>query len=132
MAGLKQVTMELGSSSPVIVLREAGLDKAANAIAPACLANTGHVCISAQRIPAREAVYSDLLDSPGPHVRGLQTGNPLDDNVRVGPMVRESDATRVQEWTRDAAAEGATGRSSSMSTPTCAFRATSCSGRQSV
>ena len=39
-------------------------------------------------------------------MRGLQTGNPLDDGVRVGPMVRENDAIRVQEWIRDAAATG--------------------------
>jgi len=106
MAGLKKVTMELGSNSPVIVLPDADLDKAANAIVATGFANAGQVCISAQRILAHEEVYSDLLDSLGPRVRGLQTGNPLDDDVRVGPMVRENDAIRVQEWIRDAAATG--------------------------
>ncbi len=76
MAGLKQVTMELDSSSPVIVLPEAGLDKAANAIAAACLANTGHVCISAQRIPAREAVDSDLLDTRAARARPADGQSP--------------------------------------------------------
>ena len=106
MAGLKKVTMELGSNSPVIVLPDADLDKAASAIVATGFANAGQVCISAQRVLAHEQVYLELLDSLGPRVRGLQTGNPLDDSVRVGPMVREDDAIRVQEWIRDAAATG--------------------------
>ncbi|MCY4188610.1 MAG: aldehyde dehydrogenase family protein [Bryobacterales bacterium] len=106
MAGLKKVTMELGSNSPVIVLPDADLDKAASAIVATGFANAGQVCISAQRVLAHERVYSELVDSLGPRVRGLQTGNPLDDSVRVGPMVREDDAIRVQEWIRDAAATG--------------------------
>ncbi len=106
MAGLKKVTMELGSNSPVIVLPDADLDKAANAIVASGFANAGQVCISAQRILAHEQVYGDLLDGLRPLVRGLQTGNPLDDGVRVGPMVRENDAMRVQQWIQAAADSG--------------------------
>ncbi len=105
-AGLKKVTMELGSNSPVIVLPDADLEKAANAIVATGYANAGQVCISAQRILAHDAVYGDLLDSLSPLVSSLRTGNPLDEGVRVGPMVRESDAVRVEQWIRDAAADG--------------------------
>ena len=105
-AGLKKVTMELGSNSPVIVLPDADLEKAANAIVATGYANAGQVCISAQRILAHQTVYGDLLDCLGPLVSGLRTGNPLDEEVRVGPMVREDDAVRVEKWIRDAAAAG--------------------------
>ncbi len=105
-AGLKKVTMELGSNSPVIVLPDADLQKAAKAIVATGYANAGQVCISAQRILAHDAVYGDLLDCLGPLVSSLRTGNPLDDGVQVGPMVRESDAVRVEKWIRDATAEG--------------------------
>src|ERR1700722_4111394 len=50
MAGVKRVTMELGSNSPVIVMDDADLELAAKAIASAGFANAGQVCISAQRI----------------------------------------------------------------------------------
>ncbi len=106
MAGLKKVTMELGSNSPVLVLPDADIQKAANAIVATGYANAGQVCISAQRILAHETVYCDLLDCLSPLVASLRTGNPLDDGVRVGPMVRESDAVRVEQWIRDAAAAG--------------------------
>ena len=50
-AGMKRVTMELGSNSPVIVMDDADLDKAAAAVTGAAgFSNAGQVCISAQRI----------------------------------------------------------------------------------
>ena len=105
-AGLKKVTMELGSNSPVIVLPDADLEKAASAIVATGYSNAGQVCISAQRILTHEKVYDDLLDCLQPQVGSLRTGNPLDESVRVGPMVRESDAVRVERWIQAAASDG--------------------------
>jgi glyceraldehyde-3-phosphate dehydrogenase (NADP+) len=106
-AGIKKVTMELGSNSPVIVLPDADLDKAAQAIAASGYANAGQVCISAQRILIDRSVYAGLLEALKPKVAALTTGNPLDETVKVGPMVREKDAVRVEEWVKQAAEGGA-------------------------
>ena len=106
-AGIKKVTMELGSNAPVIILPDADLEKAANAIAITGYANAGQVCISAQRILIHSAVYSDLIDALKPKVDKLTTGDPLDEGTKVGPMVRESDAARVAEWIEEAAGQGA-------------------------
>jgi len=106
-AGIKKVTMELGSNSPVIVLPDADLDKAAQAITASGYANAGQVCISAQRILIDRKVYGGLLEALKPKVAALTTGNPLDENVKVGPMVREKDAVRVEEWVKQAAEGGA-------------------------
>jgi glyceraldehyde-3-phosphate dehydrogenase (NADP+) len=106
-AGIKKVTMELGSNAPVIVLPDADLDKAAQAIAATGYANAGQVCISAQRILIDRNVYADLLEALKPKVAALTTGNPLDETVKVGPMVREKDAVRVEEWIKQAAEGGA-------------------------
>ncbi len=105
-AGLKKVTMELGSNSPVIVLPDADIEKAANAIVATGYANAGQVCISAQRILAHDKVYGDLVDCLEPKVDALSTGNPLEEGVQVGPMVRQSDAERVEQWIREAADGG--------------------------
>ena len=67
-AGLKRVTMELGSNSPVIVMDDADLNKAAEAIVATGYANAGQVCISAQRVMAVRQVYDDLLDVLKPKV----------------------------------------------------------------
>ena len=106
-AGIKKVTMELGSNAPVIILADADLDKAANAIAVTGYANAGQVCISAQRILTHSSVYGDLIDALKPKVENLTTGDPLDEATKVGPMVRESDAARVAEWIQEAAGQGA-------------------------
>ena len=106
-AGIKKVTMELGSNAPVIVLPDADLDKAAAAIAVTGFANAGQVCISAQRILTHSSVYGDLIDALKPKVDELTTGDPLDEATKVGPMVRESDAVRVSEWIQEAAGQGA-------------------------
>ena len=49
LAGIKKVTMELGSNSPVIVMPDADLDKVAAAVVATGYANAGQVCISTQR-----------------------------------------------------------------------------------
>ncbi len=60
-AGLKRVTMELGSNSPLIVMPDADLNKVADATVATGYGNAGQVCISTQRVIALDRVYDDLL-----------------------------------------------------------------------
>ena len=106
-AGLKKVTMELGSNSPVIVMPDADLDKVADAVVATGYSNAGQVCISTQRVIAFDKVYGDLMDVLGKRVAAIATGNPLDQKTMMGPMIRESDADRVGEWIDEAVAGGA-------------------------
>ncbi|HLW59499.1 MAG TPA: aldehyde dehydrogenase family protein [bacterium] len=106
-AGLKKVTMELGSNSPLIVMPDADIEKVAAAVAATGFSNAGQVCISAQRILPLKPIYNDLLNALKPKVAALATGNPLDEKTKMGPMVRERDAQRVDEWVREAVASGA-------------------------
>ena len=106
-AGLKKVTMELGSNSPLIVLPDADLEKVAAATTQSGFANAGQVCISTQRVYADKAVYADYLDILTSKVSELAAGDPMADTVKVGPMVRESDAIRVESWISEAVGSGA-------------------------
>src|SRR3989449_9726661 len=99
--------MELGSNSPVVVMPDAELDKVATAVAATGYANAGQVCISTQRVLTAGKVYGDFLDALRPKVAALKVGNQLDPAVHVGPMIREKEAIRVDEWVRDAVASGA-------------------------
>jgi glyceraldehyde-3-phosphate dehydrogenase (NADP+) len=107
MAGIKKVTMELGSNCPLIVMPDANLDRVAAAVAATGYANAGQVCISTQRVLTAGKVYSDFLSALKPKVEALTTGNQLDEKTKVGPMVRETDAVRVGEWVQEAVAGGA-------------------------
>ncbi len=107
MAGIKKVTMELGGNSPVIIMPDADLDKAAMAVAATGYSNAGQVCISTQRVLTSEKIYGDFLDALKPKVAALTMGNPLDERTKVGPMIREKDAIRIEEWVDEAVAGGA-------------------------
>lgn len=107
MAGLKKVTMELGSNSPVIIMPDADLEKVATALASTGYTHAGQVCISTQRIYASSQIYGDFVNVFSDSVRAIKTGDPRHDGVKMGPMIRESDAIRVEEWVNEAVASGA-------------------------
>ncbi|MDR7542989.1 MAG: aldehyde dehydrogenase family protein [Armatimonadota bacterium] len=106
-AGIKKVTMELGSNSPVVVMPDADLEEVAGAIAATGYSNAGQVCISAQRIIGLRPIYGDLIEALKPRVAAITTGDPLDEHTMMGPMVKESEAKRVEIWVQEAVAGGA-------------------------
>jgi glyceraldehyde-3-phosphate dehydrogenase (NADP+) len=106
-AGIKRVTMELGSNSPLIVLPDADLNKVADAVIASGFGNAGQVCISTQRVIAIDRVYDDLVNALRPRVASLAAGDPLKEGTRMGPMIRERDAARVCQWIEQAIAQGA-------------------------
>ncbi len=107
LAGIKKVTMELGSNCPLIIMPDADLDRVATAVSMTGYANAGQVCISTQRVLTAKKVYGDFLDALKPKVEALTTGNQLETSTKVGPMVKESEAARVDEWVNEAVAGGA-------------------------
>jgi glyceraldehyde-3-phosphate dehydrogenase (NADP+) len=106
-AGIKRVTMELGSNSPLVVLDDADLEKVAQATAATGFANAGQVCISAQRIVTSDKIHDDFLSVLRPKVEALKTGNQLDPATKMGPMIRQRDAERVESWIKEAVSGGA-------------------------
>jgi acyl-CoA reductase-like NAD-dependent aldehyde dehydrogenase len=105
-AGIKKVTMELGSNSPLIIMEDADLEEVAKATAATGYALAGQVCISTQRVLVNQRVYGDFLDALRPEVESIVTGNPLEESTRMGPMIRESDAIRVESWINEAVKGG--------------------------
>ncbi|MXZ34656.1 MAG: aldehyde dehydrogenase family protein, partial [Acidobacteria bacterium] len=69
--------------------------------------NAGQVCISAQRVLALSDVYGELGEALSPKVKSMSFGDPLSDDVSMGPMIRESDAERVESWVQEAVSGGA-------------------------
>ncbi len=106
-AGLKKVTMELGSNSPLIVMPDADLSKVIEATVKTGFANAGQVCISTQRVIAIDSIYGELIERLQPAVESIVTGDQLDASTSMGPMVRSRDAERVAACLDDAVAKGA-------------------------
>ena len=106
-AGIKKVTMELGSNSPMIIMPDADLDKVAQATIASGYSNAGQVCISTQRVLVDAKVYGEYLDVLKPQVERMNVGNPQAQGTQMGPMIRESDAIRVGDWIEEAVSSGA-------------------------
>ena len=106
-AGVKRVTMELGSNSPLVVMDDADLDKVIAATVATGYGNAGQVCISTQRVLVDHRRYGDFLDGLKPQVESIVTGDPLQEATKMGPMIREADAKRVESWIAEAVSSGA-------------------------
>jgi acyl-CoA reductase-like NAD-dependent aldehyde dehydrogenase len=84
-AGIKKLSLELGSSCPVVVLPDADIELAASAVASGGYVNAGQVCISVQRVITHPAVGPDFLDALVPKVEAIRTGER--DGTIVSPAV---------------------------------------------
>ncbi len=106
-AGVKRLSLELGANCPLIVLPDADLDRVAAATATGGFVNAGQVCISVQRVLVARGVYDDFVERLVPLVERLRTGHPLDAETRLGPVISESEAERVEGAIRAAVDGGA-------------------------
>ena len=59
---LTPVSLELGGKDPMIVTRDADVERAVNATAWGGLVNTGQICISIERVYVEEPVYDEFVD----------------------------------------------------------------------
>ncbi|MEF2097341.1 aldehyde dehydrogenase family protein [Bacillus sp. CFBP9009] len=106
-AGLKKVTLELGSNSPNIIFNDGDVNAAAAGLVRGAFAFSGQVCISAQRIYVQKGVYQDFLDQYVSLVEKLVIGNPMEENTDIGPMISEKEAIRAHDWITEAVKAGA-------------------------
>jgi acyl-CoA reductase-like NAD-dependent aldehyde dehydrogenase len=106
-ASRKKVSLELGNSTPVIVLADADLEKAANAVATHGYSFAGQSCISVQRVYVEDSAYDEFVEKVRPKVEALVTGDPLDTDTQVGPVIDEGNRDRILSWVNEAVSGGA-------------------------
>lgn len=95
-AGVKKLSLELGASSPTVILPGADIERAASAVAAGGYVNAGQVCISVQRVIVHHAIEADFLDALLPKVAAIRSGDPLADGTTLGPLISEHEARRVE------------------------------------
>jgi acyl-CoA reductase-like NAD-dependent aldehyde dehydrogenase len=107
-AGLKKITMELGSNSGTIVEPDANLDDAIPRCVVSAFSNSGQVCISLQRLFVHRSIAKEFTSRFVEATKRLKVGNPLDKDCDIGPMIDEAEAARAESWIMEAVAHGAT------------------------
>jgi betaine-aldehyde dehydrogenase len=84
---LKDITMELGGKSPLIVFDDAKLD---NAVSAAMLANfytQGEVCTNGTRVFVHDAIYDDFIEQLAHRTNKLVIGDPTDMLTQIGALI---------------------------------------------
>lgn len=103
-----QCLLEMGGKDPILVLDDADVDAAAEAITIGSTFNAGQVCCGTERVITTEAVHDDLVAALKRETESLRLGDPYDDDTDVGPMVSERIQATVHEHVADATEKGAT------------------------
>ena len=106
-AGLKRVTLELGSNSAVVVDENADVEKIVPRIAAGAFAFQGQVCISVQRIYVHESLYQTFAERFVEEAKKLKVGDPLNEETDISAMISKSDTDRAQSWIESAVKSGA-------------------------
>lgn len=106
-AGIKKLSLELGASCPVVILKDADLELAASAIALGGFVNAGQVCISVQRVIVDSSILADFLSLLTPKIQAITTGNPLSLDTKMGTLINQTEAKRVKACIDQAVQEGA-------------------------
>ena len=106
-AAKKRVVLELGGNAGVIVHGDTDLAYAAERCAAGGFSYAGQSCISVQRIFVERRVVEAFTAALVAAAAKLKTGDPMDDTTDVGPLIRDLDAMRAEEWVQEAVAAGA-------------------------
>ena len=105
---LTPVSLELGGKDPMIVTRDADLERAVNATAWGGLLNSGQICISIERVYVEEPIYDEFVSKLRAKVETLRQGADGDSyTAEVGAMTSPAQVDIVSEQVEDARAAGA-------------------------
>ena len=107
-AGRKKLALELGANSPNLVLRDADLDAAADAIADGAFGAAGQNCLHVQRIIVERPVVGALTEALVVRARRVRRGRKLDETTDMGPLINRAAAERVRAVIADATLRGGT------------------------
>ena len=103
---LKRVTVELGGKSPVVVMPDADLDAAAQAIAMGIFFNSGQTCSAGSRLLVHASVADKLVEKVAQIAKGMPLGQPADPATLLGPVISEVQQNRIFSYIERARADG--------------------------
>ncbi|MFC0271499.1 aldehyde dehydrogenase family protein [Metabacillus herbersteinensis] len=106
-AGLKKISMELGSNSPVIVLEDADLEKAVESTVSGAFWAAGQNCLGVQRIYIQESIMESFQKSFVERTNRYRIGDKQSELTDMGPLITEKEAIRVENIVNEAIEKGA-------------------------
>ena len=106
-AEMKQVTMELGGKSPLVIFADADLDRAVSGAILGNFYSTGQVCSNGTRVFVERSLVPAFLGRLTERLKGAVMGDPRDIATTLGPMVSARQREIVEGFIAQGIAEGA-------------------------
>jgi aldehyde dehydrogenase (NAD+) len=103
----KKVSLELGGKNAIIVMDDANMDLAIEAILWSAFGTTGQRCTATSRVIVQKGIRPRLVDALVDRAKALKLGYGLDESVDVGPLISDAARRRVHEYIQIGRAEGA-------------------------
>ena len=100
-------SLELGGKNPMLVLRDADIDRAAEGAVRAVYANAGQLCVSMERLYVADQVYDRFVKAFVARTEALTLGASLDWSVDMGSLISQGQLDTVTAHVEDAVAKGA-------------------------
>ncbi|SAK71883.1 aldehyde dehydrogenase [Caballeronia hypogeia] len=104
---MTRMSLELGGKSPVIVLPDVDIDKAAEGVANAIFFNSGQVCTAGSRVYVHDKVFDRVMERVAAIAQALPMGPGLDASTQIGPLVSARQMDRVLSYIEAGRDEGA-------------------------
>ncbi|MCH2106792.1 MAG: aldehyde dehydrogenase family protein [Planctomycetes bacterium] len=106
-AGYKKLCLELGGNSPLIILADCDMELAVNLAAEGCYRNSGQRCTAVKRLLVHEDVEEEFTERLVAKTANYPAGDPADPATRIGTVIDEAAAIRLEEAYTDAVSRGA-------------------------
>ncbi|MGP5068718.1 betaine-aldehyde dehydrogenase [Psychrobacter faecalis] len=106
-SSLKDMTLELGGKSPLIIFDDADIDTAADIAMMANFYSTGQVCTNGTRVFIPKTLQAKFEEAILARVERIKLGNPLDESINMGPLVSFPHMERVLGYIEQGKAGGA-------------------------
>ena len=106
-AGLKKISMELGSNCPTIVMGDADMELALAATVSGAFWAAGQNCLHVQRLFIQNDRYEDFSNRFVERTKRLKVGDKMDESTDMGPLISDAATLKVSQFVQDAVASGA-------------------------
>ena len=100
MAGVKQFIMEMGGGDPAVVLDDADPVLAASKIAVGITSFSGQRCDAIKLVLVEKGIYGEVKSKLISELSKLKVGNPLTENVDMGPLIDSAAVDTMMEAVR--------------------------------
>lgn len=99
--------MEHGGVAPVIIDENVQIEKLIQPLIKGSFYHAGQVCVSVQKVFVHHTIIKELSEQLVKKAKGLIVGDPLKEQTEVGPLILPKEVDRIEEWVKEAIAEGA-------------------------